>query len=149
MEYTFEPIPPVLVAPGADPHGEHAFDVEPYRRDVPSAWQRRAERQLRRFALGFHPVGLAHKVTLKVHPQAAPADDREAPGLRCGTCVFRTILDYRKKQYPKCMGPGHAYEGHRDPQDRLTVRGKGIDVPAWWPACTDYQQAPEEKEQDQ
>lgn len=121
------------------------FDAEPYyvapanSGDDPaeriSGDRRRTERQLEALAAGWHPL-CAAGYKLRLHADA-PADrlDRDAPGLRCGTCRFRN-LDGRSRSYPKCWYPGDVRP--RSGYPRITS-GPGTDVRGWWPACTDYQ----------
>jgi hypothetical protein len=85
------------------------------------SWPKRNARETARLAAGKHPV-LAAGVLIDLHPEAAPAADREAPGLRCGTCVFRQI-------------EGHVAHCAVEGRSRATVA-------AWWPACAGYTAAP-------
>lgn len=94
-----------------------------------SADQRRGVRQARALANGAHPLGVAFNRHLPLHPDAAPADDRVAPGLRCSTCRFREVLGHHSRSYPKCTHGDGARISH----------GAGTDVRAWWPACRDYE----------
>ncbi|MGH3376018.1 MAG: hypothetical protein ACRDP6_14870 [Actinoallomurus sp.] len=101
--------------------------------------QRRALRQLEALRAGTHPLGMLPRVLpgyLPLHPDAAPADDRTAPGLRCGTCRFRLVLGYHNRSYAKCTF-GQT-EGRLSPR---ISHGAATDVRAWWPACRDYQRA--------
>lgn len=93
-----------------------------------SADQRRTHRQTARLAHGVHPLGIA------LHPYAAPADDRTAPGRRCGSCAFRRLRPDKSRRYPKCTytpDGGTTYP-------RIT-NGAATDVRRWWPACTDHE----------
>ncbi len=109
------------------------FDVPVTLDDVSplSAQRRRTARQLRTLQEGFHPLGL-NTFMLPLHADAAPANDRHAPGLRCGTCLFRRV---NHRGYPKC-GFGANNRG----MPRAT-HGAATDVRAWWPACRDYEEA--------
>lgn len=97
-----------------------------------TAGRRLTIRQARLLAAGRHPLGDG----LRLHPGAAPHDDRAAPGRRCGNCRFRRpVGGPHDGRYPKCIygpstGPG-AYP-------RVTF-GPATDVRAWWPACTDHE----------
>lgn len=86
-----------------------------------SAGVRRTKRQIADVAAGRHPLtggGLNPK---------APADarDKQAVGLRCGSCVHRIFQSGHGKTWPKCDAYGAAYLTH----------GAATDVRAWWPAC--------------
>jgi hypothetical protein len=79
--------------------------------------QRRVSRQNEALARGWHPFGP------KLHPDAPPPDDRDAPGPRCRTCTHR--INWGHGSYPKCdLHP--------------ITHGPGTDCRAWWPACTNY-----------
>lgn len=109
------------------------FDAEPYTvaTDEPehlSADRRRTLRLTRDLALGRHPLTGG-----RLHPDAAPADDRTAPGARCGTCRFRVTGG----QYPKCRWPDPGE--YRIAKLPRVTHGPATDVRAWWPACTDWQ----------
>lgn len=113
------------------------FDAEPY--TVPaavvepgeklSAGRRLTLRQAAKLAKGIHPITGG-----RLHPEAAPHDDREAAGTRCGGCRFRVTGDY-----PKCRWP--------DPREYLIAKlprvthGPATDCRGWWPACTDWEPA--------
>ncbi|RCG27207.1 hypothetical protein DQ384_26165 [Sphaerisporangium album] len=86
---------------------------------------RRTRRQAEMLAAGIHPLSALLSVQLRLHPEAAPHDDRTAPGRRCGTCQSR-YLNHRN--FPKC---------------RLrATSSEASDCRAWWPACVDHQPAP-------
>lgn len=114
------------------------FDIDPALIVVPppklTGNARRTELQLEKLAAGYHPI-----TGLRLHPEAAPVDDREAPGRRCGTCRFREVLGYHRKSYAKCMDPGTR---GADEVDRFgtpfVTHGAGSDVRSWWPACVDH-----------
>jgi hypothetical protein len=118
------------------------FDVDPTQvqpaepAEKLSADRRRTLRQADALARGRHPLELALGFPLGLHAQAAPADDRTAPGLRCRTCRFREVLTHNDGRFPKCL-----YAATEKQQPRVT-RGAATDVRAWWPACRDYQEAP-------
>lgn len=109
------------------------FDVPPGFVPPPipgmSADQRRTVRQARALANGAHPLSLAFNRHISLHPDAAPADDRQAEGLRCGTCRYRQVLGHHSRSYPKCQVGDGARISH----------GAGTDVRSWWSACVDYQ----------
>jgi hypothetical protein len=109
--------------------------------DVPADWyvpppvklsadRRRTIRQRRILTVGLHPLSLATRQSIRLHPDAAPAGDRAASGLRCGSCRFREVVPYRSRAYAKCL------YGWR------VSHGAGTDCRAWWPACRDYQAEP-------
>lgn len=95
-------------------------------RDPPATLQdmsytaRLTARQAAKLATGWHPLGTP------LHPDAAPVDDRKAPGLRCRSCEHLTHQGGTSGSYLKC-------EAH------LITRGPGTDVRAWWPACNRYE----------
>lgn len=79
---------------------------------------------------GAHPLTAALGRTIPLHADAAPQDDRDADGLRCGGCLHRTpVRADTAKSFPKCAV---------DARTRMT-HGPGTDVRAWWPACESYQ----------
>lgn len=108
------------------------FDVDPAPAETftPTAGQVRLRRQAECLAAGAHPLCAALRVHIRLHADAAPADDRKAPGLRCGSCVHR-VAPWREVagRYVKCDVDNYA---------RATA-GPGTDVRAWWPACVDYE----------
>jgi hypothetical protein len=78
-------------------------------------------RQLETLHGGFHPLTHVNGVRyLKLHVDAPPADDRKAPGPRCGGCAHRLT-----GHYPKC--------------ERYWSNSEQSDCRAWWPACTDFE----------
>jgi len=93
------------------------------------------ERQAGKLARGVHPLSMPTGNPIRLHPGAAPAADRDAAGLRCGSCRFRELLtDYHATHcFPKCVRPGAA-----GGQPRAT-HSAASDVRAWWPACVDYE----------
>jgi hypothetical protein len=120
------------------------FHVEPVPLPAPppkmSADRRRTLRQLDALSAGTHPLGMHPRILpghLPLHPDAAPADDHTAPGLRCGTCLFRQLLGYHDHKHPKCL-----FGNTKGRWPRVT-HGAATDVRAWWPACRDYQPSEE------
>jgi len=103
-------LPPGAVVP---------LEVEP----TLSADRRRTIRQLAMLRRGRHPIGEA-----RLHPDAPPADDRETPGPRCGSCWYRQVLDHHGKGWPKCLRNDGIWVAH----------STASDVRAWWPACVSY-----------
>lgn len=99
--------------------------------DSLSPEQKRTRRQFALLVAGQHPLSLVMSRPLRLHPDAAPADDRHAEGLRCGGCRFRVLRNHGVRSFAKCS------IGGRESQ------GGGTDCRAWWPACTDFQ-PPEE-----
>jgi len=87
---------------------------------------RRTKRQAALLAAGQHPLTLALSRPLRLHPEAAPYDDRQAPGRRCGNCAFRQNNGWG---YPKCTFGDGARMSH----------GAATDVRAFWPACPDHE----------
>ena len=151
--------------------GTGLFD-EPPRVDVPAeastAAQRRRDRQLAAILAGQHPLTVALRVPIPLHPDAVRDDDRTAAGrVRCGGCALRRRLHGGNRSYPKCTsdakrvtrerwqierGPGHPRGGTHSRTTYEVVEhprashGDGTDVAAWWPACANYE--PVEKEVD-
>ena len=89
--------------------------------------QKRTRRQRDLLDVGYHPLTLVMSRPLRLHADAAPADDPRAEGLRCGGCRFRELRNYGVRSWPKCTIGGR--ESH----------GGGTDCRAWWPACVDFQ----------
>lgn len=98
--------------------------------------QRRTARQAQQVAAGVHPLTGG-----PLHPLASRHRDRTAPRtdpFTCGSCIFRSVLPYHDRSYPKCLF------GMENPTDQTPGRaprvtnGAGSDVRAWWPACPDY-----------
>ncbi|MCO1574996.1 hypothetical protein M8C13_04385 [Crossiella sp. SN42] len=113
------------------------FDVEPVPTEALSGDRRRTQRQAAALAGGAHPLSAAFARHIRLHAEAAPADDRAAPGRRCGNCRFRQVLRYHARSYPKCvLGQESTSPGVLPP--RIT-HGGGTDVRAWWPACIDHE----------
>lgn len=104
---------PLFDLPGAKPPLPH----EPARRgEKLTPDQARAIRQAATMTRGMHPLGS------KLHPDAAPVDDRQAEGLRCRGCVHVMGQGGTNGRYLKC--------------DIHTItRGPGTDLRLWWPAC--------------
>lgn len=103
------------------------FDDTPFRAipdepgvSQPSAGRRRTQRQYADLAAGRHPLTRG-----RLRPQAAGAADRAAQGRRCGNCQFRRLLEYRRRDWPKCVRGDGVYLTH----------GAATDCRAWWPAC--------------
>jgi hypothetical protein len=96
--------------------------------------RRRTERQRAAVVDGLHPLSVALGVSIPLHPEAAPVDDRAALGRRCGTCWFRTLIGY-PRAFPKCS---FGWSGDRSEQPPRMTHGAGTDVRRWWPACADY-----------
>lgn len=94
--------------------------------------QRRAQLQAEKFAAGYHPITGA-----KLHEEAAPFDDRSAPGRRCGSCVFRRTLGYHNRSWPKCLNPGNLGADELDALGHPYVsHGAATDCRGWFPACS-------------
>lgn len=98
----------------------------------------RTRRQAELLADGWHPV--AGRL---LHPAAASAHDRQAPGLRCRSCRFRLTANHGTAgSYAKCYWPGEETVDRLDNLPRFS-RGPATDIRAWWPACADYEAADE------
>jgi hypothetical protein len=91
-------------------------------------------RQLKLITHGMHPISLVNGAgCVFLHPDAPRSDDKTAAGPRCGTCVFRVREHYHRRDYAKCEWPDRP---GRYP--RMSHSNAG-DVPAWWPACREYE----------
>lgn len=91
---------------------------------------RRTKRQAALLAAGKHPLSSILSRPLRLHPEAAPADDRRAQGRRCGNCAHLVKNGWG---YQKCdIGDGIR-----------ASHSEASDVRQWWPACVDHQ--PKEK----
>lgn len=89
--------------------------------------QRRQRLVAERIACGVHPLG--RPVLLHAAASCDP-EDRET-GPRCGTCVFRVLVEGNNRTYPKCRyGEGHPRDTHCESSD----------IRKWWPACRQYQE---------
>lgn len=121
------------------------FDTTPYlvpaarglQRDKMSAGRRLTMRQVLDLAKGRHPLTGG-----PLHELAAPAGDRAADGLRCGTCMFRAPIGGHTRAYPKCWWPNEGGGPFRGTPLRVT-HGPATDVRGWWPACADYEERSE------
>jgi hypothetical protein len=89
-----------------------------------SADKRRTKHQLALLTARHHPFGRP------LHADAPPADDRTAPGPRCGTCRHLISVGHHNRTYLKCDAS-------------VISRGPGTDGRAWWPACLAYEQGGE------
>lgn len=114
------------------------FDVEPALFDVIrpapapelerlSPDRRRVQRQAQAIAGRTHPLALALRAHVPLHPDAAL--ERDGEGLRCVDCRFRQTLAHHNRTYGKCT---------QDDGARIT-NGAGTDVRGWWPACRDFE----------
>ncbi|MDX3111549.1 hypothetical protein, partial [Nonomuraea angiospora] len=91
-----------------------------------SSGRSRTRRQSALLAVGQHPLTLVLTRPLRLHAEAAPHEDRQAPGRRCGNCQFRQKSAWG---YPKCtFGDG-----------ARASRGAGTDCRGWWPGCLDHE----------
>ena len=101
--------------------------VEPPPKPKPDA--RRRERQAACLARGQHPLAAALRYPLPLHVEAAPIDDRDAPGRRCGNCEFREQVRWHNSTYAKC-----SYDDWS-----MATHGPGTDARAWWPGCRHHE----------
>lgn len=129
-------VPAQLSAAGPGPDQYTLFDVDAPGREVPASHQLRVQHQLDALRAGQHPLSVTLDRPLPLHPDAAPAGDRRAAGLRCGSCVHRQYQRRGDYDWPKCLLPGAS---------RVT-RAPGTDVRAWWPACTDHATEPSDQD---
>lgn len=86
----------------------------------------RTKRQAAMLAAGRHPLSAVLSRSLRLHAEAAPHDDRQADGRRCGNCRFRTKNHFND---PKC-GFG---DGIRASHSQAT------DCRAFWSGCLDHE----------
>lgn len=125
------------------------FDAAPFVVEPPqlepveelSADRKRTLRQLDTLAKGVHPLAAVAGRHLKLHSEAAPHDDRNAPGRRCGSCwYFKLIYTNGNKRWPKCLfgaeNPTDTNPYHGAPP--RVSRSSASDVRRWWPGCTDH-----------
>ncbi|HVK23396.1 MAG TPA: hypothetical protein VM677_18735 [Actinokineospora sp.] len=103
---------------------------------TPTPGERRRARQAVAIAHGKHPLSVALRAPIPLHADAAPGDDRDASGLRCGSCVHRRAFGGHSRSYVKCaIGP---MRGRHDTTYPRVTNGPGTDVAAWFPACHDH-----------
>lgn len=100
--------------------------------------QKRIKRQAAALAAGRHPLSLTSAPGLRLHAEAAPYDDKAAPGRRCGTCRFRVQVGGHARDFPKCRYPDPDAWPGRGGWLRETSGG-ATDVRSWWPACPQHQ----------
>ena len=144
---TTGPIEPVVLEPDADPLGPLFDDADLPRAPERTRHRREVERTRRVLALGYHPAAIAFRASVRLHPDAPPVDDREAPGPRCGDCAFRQLVTLemgrRGKPKQKCRVPEPAPHGWRPaPNEGPISAGRGPDIPSWWPGCSYFRPAP-------
>lgn len=118
------------------------FDADPYA-VVPtpseklSPDRRRTLRHAAKLARGEHPIAY-----LRLHPDAAPHEDRTAEGLRCKDCVFRVVFAHRSRSYPKCTYPVDPTFGPLTPFDLGRMvnasHSAATDCRGWYPACVAF-----------
>lgn len=132
--------------------GTGLFDEPPRVEAAPvetgTAAERRRARQLAAILAGQHPLSVALRVPIPLHPDAVRDDDRTTAGrVRCGGCALRRRLHGGNRSYPKCTAGRreHVASGLRWAEHPRASHGDGTDVAAWWPACTDYEPAPVER----
>jgi hypothetical protein len=119
------------------------FDVTPIPAEPPpeeSAGVRRTKRQAALLAGRRHPLSSPLGISLWLHAEAAPADDKDAPGRRCGNCRWRQSMRGGNRSYAKCFAPGlvsaETYERCGPPR---ASHSEATDIRAWWPACKDHE----------
>jgi hypothetical protein len=123
--------------------GNALFDAAPYATAPEPAGKltgdaRRRQRQDEAIRGGFHPLGVALRQPIRLHPDAPRDGDPNAPGPRCGSCWYRRAIRGNSRSYPKCV---HGLENPTDTAAAAAPRithGAGTDVRAAWPACSDY-----------
>lgn len=117
------------------------FDIEPAAAPEPgrklSTDARRTVRQAEALAHGRHPLGISFS-PVRLHPDAPPADDRKAPGPRCGGCLFivRNAWGYLKCTRGRSgeIGTPSFRSGPRE------THGAATDLRAWWPGCERWEE---------
>jgi len=89
----------------------------------PGPTRARSAHQHLLMAAGMHPLARLVK-GLRLHRDAAPMDDKLAPGLRCRDCALTFRQTYTVRRYLKCyLWPS---------------RGEASDIRMWWPACEQF-----------
>jgi len=86
----------------------------------PGPTRARSETQHLLMSVGMHPLAKLIK-GLRLHKDAAPMDDKLAPGLRCRDCAELFHQTYTVRRYLKCKN--------------YPSRGEASDIRGWWPAC--------------
>lgn len=115
------------------------FDLDPAAVRAPepveeiSADRRRTIRQAAALARGVHPLASPLGWPLSLHTEAAPADDRKAPGRRCGNCRFRQQDLWHDQTFAKCL------HGETKTTTPRLSHSAATDIRAWWPACRDHE----------
>lgn len=128
----------VGAAPGLFPEPEHDTPVEEHS----TSGERRRARQLAAIRAGQHPLSVALRAPLPLHPDARRDGDRDDPTVpRCGGCAHRHIRNTgTARSFPKCLGDGQEREasGWTWTEYPRATSGPGTDVATWWPACVSY-----------
>ena len=98
------------------------------------------QRQAVKLNSGLHPLSRTG-APIRLHHDAAPADDKHAAGLRCGDCVHRVQFGHVEsgRDYWKCDA---GWDRERKPANRYAPRismSSTSDVRSWWPACTSWE----------
>jgi hypothetical protein len=120
-------------------HQDVLFDVTPTRPPLDpglSADRKRTIRQAAALAAGRHPLQPVAGRSLPLHTEAAPHDDRTAPGRRCGDCKYRVPLRHHERTHVKCLYGMTGSDVRTAPR---ASNSAASDVRAWWPACADHQ----------
>lgn len=141
---------------GLFPEPEHAGPM-PLPEDA-TAGERRRARQAAAIARGHHPLSVALRAPLPLHPLASRdvGDPRDGTP-RCGTCDHRERMATGASVHAKCTAGAFessrpVYRGetgaHVRPDGRVAVtvyprrtHGPGTDVQRGFPACVDYYRA--------
>lgn len=78
---------------------------------------------------GQHPLAVALRTSIPLHPDAVASLDPADGGPRCGGCGWRAVVDGgHAGRFPKCVIDGML---------RVT-NGPGTDVRRYWPACAQF-----------
>ena len=91
---------------------------------------RRTKRQLALLETSRHPLSSPMGIAIWLHREAAPADDRDAPGRRCGNCIFRVVDLHHNRSYAKCHLPGL-----KPGSTPRVSHSEATDLRSWWPGC--------------
>lgn len=118
------------------------FDAEQYRVAVPTPVNEGrpltlGQRQAAKLAAGLHPLSRRGD-PIRLHADAAPGDDKTAPGLRCGSCRHLVNTEWNGKRHPKCA---YGIDPRATPMDYAprAAHSANTDCRSWWSACREYE----------
>lgn len=107
---------------------DDAYVIPPPKEEL-TRGERRARLVAARIATGIHPLGRP----VLLHPEASRDPDDRDTGPRCGGCVFRQLVEFHNRKWPKCWYPD--VDAFPHPRD---THCESSDIRKWWPACRDY-----------